>query len=373
MAIGSSPADPRHRAPAARARRPAARPEVAPRAGMSDTEAFMSSPRVSVVVRSYNRLPALCELLDVLLAQDHDSFEVVVVEQSTEKPADAVARIEALEQDSRLRVLRSGPLGGAKARNAGMLAARGDVVVFVDDDDVPVGTDFLTKIEARFTADPKCMGLTCRHYAGDEETISAAYRWLSRSRCMRFSPVLKLPTTYPRYDAPVDRVDYVHGTGGAFRKSVFARFGGWDEDTPIEDETSLGIRVSRGLTDGEYLCFDPSARLRRRMDLGGGLAKRKAGVSGFYRRIMTFVHHILGRYYPTRVRLLYPLYVLAGWWWTCSWIVVDSHAHDTWWRRLAGIAGFTLALPYYATKQLVQVSFGKRPGSGEALADRPRD
>ena len=40
-------------------------------------------------------------------------------------------------------------------------------------------------------------------------------------------------------------------------------------------------------------------------------------------------------------------------------------AHDTWWRRAAGIAWFTFALPYYATRQLVTVPFGKRPGSGE--------
>jgi GT2 family glycosyltransferase len=255
----------------------------------------MSSPRVSVVIRSYNRLPALCELLDVLLAQAHDSFEVIVVEQSTEKPDDAVARIATLEQDTRLRVLRSGPLGGAKARNAGMTAARGDVLVFVDDDDVPVGTDFLTKIEARFRADPKCVALTCRHYWGDQETISKTYRALAHARCMRFSRVLKLPTTYARYDAPIDGVDYVHGTGGAFRKSIFTRFGGWDEDTPIEDEASLGIRVKQGLPADEYIAFDPTARLRRRMDLGGGLAKRKAGAPGFYRRMMKFVHHILGR------------------------------------------------------------------------------
>jgi glycosyltransferase involved in cell wall biosynthesis len=326
------------------------------------------APRVSVVIRSYNRLPALCELLDVLLGQDHDSFEVVVIEQSTETPAAAVARVAELEADPRLRVMRFGPLGGARARNAGMRESRGDVVVFVDDDDVPVGAGFLRAIEARFQADPKCMGLTCRHYWDDEEEISGTYRRLARTRCMRFSPLLRLPTTYPRYDVAVEGVDYVHGTGGAYRRSVFTRFGGWDEDTPIEDETSLGIRVSRGLGDGEYLCFDPTARLRRRMDLGGGLAKRKAGAPGFYRRMMTFVHHILGRYYRTRVRALYPLYVMAGWWWTVAWIFVDSQAHDTWWRRLLGSAWFTFALPFHATRQLVTVRFGARPGSGEALA-----
>jgi glycosyltransferase involved in cell wall biosynthesis len=43
-------------------------------------------PRLSVVVRSYNRLAALGELIEALLAQDHDSYEIVVVEQSTVRP-----------------------------------------------------------------------------------------------------------------------------------------------------------------------------------------------------------------------------------------------------------------------------------------------
>ena len=38
-----------------------------------------ATPRVSVVIRSYNRLPALCRLIETLLGQRHDSFEIVVV------------------------------------------------------------------------------------------------------------------------------------------------------------------------------------------------------------------------------------------------------------------------------------------------------
>src|SRR5262245_33765831 len=96
-----------------------------------------SSPRVSVVVRSYNRLAALAELLDALLAQDHDSFEVVVVEQSTVRPAEPAERIAALARDERVTMLRHPPLGGPAARNVGVRAARGELLVFIDDDDLP--------------------------------------------------------------------------------------------------------------------------------------------------------------------------------------------------------------------------------------------
>src|SRR5262245_10976291 len=94
-------------------------------------------PRVTVLVRSYNRLEALVELVEVLLAQEHDSFEIGVVEQSTQKPAAAEARLAELEQDARLRMVRVPPLGGSKARNLGVQHARGEIVVCIDDDDLP--------------------------------------------------------------------------------------------------------------------------------------------------------------------------------------------------------------------------------------------
>lgn len=325
-------------------------------------------PRVSVVVRSYNRLAALCELVAALLAQAHDAFEVVVVEQSTVTPPAAVAALAALEADPRLRVLRSGPLGGARARNVGVAATRGAIVVFIDDDDLPVGVDFLSAIEGRFRADPRCLGLTVRQLWGPAPGWS--FRRLAPRLCMRFSPVLRLPYAYARHDRPVERVDHVHGTGGAFRREVFARFGGWDEDTPIEDETSLAIRIGRGLSAGEYLCFFPGARLRRRMELDGGLAKRRAGAVGFFRRFMTFVHHILGRYHRRRVCALYPLYVAAAWWWTASWLWTDSNDHPTTWRRLVALAGFTAVLPYQAARQLLVVDLGRLPGSGVRLIEQ---
>src|SRR5678816_1847931 len=116
-------------------------------------------PGVSVIVRSYNRLPALAELLDALLAQDHDAFEVVVIEQTEVRAGDAIAQIDELARDPRVRILRHPPLGGPRARNVGVRSARGDLLVFIDDDDLPATTDWLRRHEANF-ADPRCLGAT---------------------------------------------------------------------------------------------------------------------------------------------------------------------------------------------------------------------
>lgn len=326
------------------------------------------TPRLSVVIRSFNRLPALCELIAALLAQEHDSFEIVVVEQSTDRPAEAAARLAELERDDRVRVLRYPPLGGAAARNKGIQHMRGEIAVFIDDDDLPIGSDFLSSIESAFREDPKLMGLTCRHVWSDDDRLSWAYRALAPLLAMRFSRVLGLPDNFARYDRRLDDRHYVHGTGGAYRRSVFERFGGWDEDTPIEDETSLGVRVKRGLAPGEYIAFDPRARLRRGFDLGGGLDKRRHTTARYFARFMTFVHAILGRYYPVRVRLLYPCYVFGAWRFTIGWLWDDSMAHDTLGKKLLGTLTFTLALPYHAIKAL-RVPLGKPPGSGVAMRE----
>jgi glycosyltransferase involved in cell wall biosynthesis len=329
----------------------------------------VSAPRVTVLVRSYNRLEALCELVEVLLGQRHDSFEVIVVEQSTVKPDGAVAKLAELERDPRLTILRVPPQGGSRARNLGVQAARGDIVVTIDDDDLPMGDDFLTLMEAPFLEDATVVGATCRHFWKASDEIGPFYRFYAWRRCMRFAPLTKVPYTYPRYDRPIHDVDYVHGTGGAYRRSIFERFGGWDEDAPIEDEGSLAIRVKRGLAPGEHLVFDPRARLQRRMGLDGGLGKRLMTTARFYNRFLTYVHHILGRYFPWRVRLLYPLYVWAGYRWTVAWMWDDSLAHDTIGKKLLGTIGFTLTLPWHAIKAMRE-PFGTEPGSGLAVRDK---
>jgi glycosyltransferase involved in cell wall biosynthesis len=90
---------------------------------------------VSVVVAVYNGAPFLAEALDSALGQDYTPVEVVVVDDgSTDATPDVIARypeVVALRQDN---------AGPGAARNTGIAAARGELIAFVDADDVvPVG------------------------------------------------------------------------------------------------------------------------------------------------------------------------------------------------------------------------------------------
>ena len=299
----------------------------------------MGTPRLSVIVRSYNRLPALAELLTALLAQDHDSFEIVVVDQTIDARPSERAAVHALARDPRVRLFTYPPLGGPGARNAGVRNARGQLFVFIDDDDLPASTDWLRLHEANF-ADPRCLGATGRF--GDD---GPPYVNLPRARRLVLSfNVLKWQRVYARTDER-KHVESLMGGNAAIPRTTLERFGLWDECTPIEDEPSLAYRICAGKRADEYLVFDPAPRMIRRLDVPGGMAKRTMSAPVYAKRVFTFLHNIVGHYFPVRFALLYPAYVAFVAFHVVEWICSDSKKHRTFARRAWASAGIVVALP----------------------------
>jgi glycosyltransferase involved in cell wall biosynthesis len=321
-------------------------------------------PRVSVIVRSYNRLAALAELLQALLAQDHDSFEIVVVEQSTQRPADDLALVESLARDPRVRILRFAPLGGPGARNAGVRAARGDLFVFIDDDDLPASRDWLRRHEANF-ADPKCLGVTGR-FVDEGIEIEKPYMNVERARrnVLSFN-VLKWQRVYARIDVKKE-VESLMGGNAAIPRRTLERFGLWDECTPIEDEPSLAYRINAGKAADEYMLFDPNVKMIRRLDVPGGMAKRTLSGPRYAKRVFTFLHNIVGHYFPARFLLLYPAYIYFVAFHSIEWICSDSKKHQTLASRIAATTGMIVSLLPLWTYWLAELAYTRlRDGAPE--------
>lgn len=88
-------------------------------------------PLVSVIITTRNRSKALKEAIESVLSVRRDTFnlEVIVVDDgSTDDTAELVLRYPVV-------YLPVGGVGMARARNAGLRAARGDFVTLLDDDD----------------------------------------------------------------------------------------------------------------------------------------------------------------------------------------------------------------------------------------------
>src|SRR3954463_5225145 len=106
---------------------------------MSDKVSFVFSsakPTLSVVICTFNRAPLLDQVLDSLCRQtlpEYD-FEVVIINDGSADDTEVVAASYASRLPLRYAYQRNAGL--ASAKNHGLFASRGDVVLFLDDDDI---------------------------------------------------------------------------------------------------------------------------------------------------------------------------------------------------------------------------------------------
>jgi glycosyltransferase involved in cell wall biosynthesis len=95
----------------------------------------MSTPKVSVVIPSYNRAEYIAATLDSVLAQTYTDFEIIFVDDGS---ADSTKTIleKYCKRDSRVKYIYQNNSERAIARNAGMKQAQGDYICLVDSDDI---------------------------------------------------------------------------------------------------------------------------------------------------------------------------------------------------------------------------------------------
>jgi glycosyltransferase involved in cell wall biosynthesis len=124
----------------------------------------LSQPVFSVIIPTRDRPGALADAVDSVLRQGVDDFELIVVD-------DASASSPIVPADPRVRLVRlETNRGPAFARNAGLAAAQGKYVTFLDDDD---------RYEENRLVVPDVPLSLC--YRNDSEGVTLFARWAQRS------------------------------------------------------------------------------------------------------------------------------------------------------------------------------------------------
>jgi GT2 family glycosyltransferase len=196
---------------------------------------------LSVIVPTWNNPELLRACLRAIRASTIAPCEIVVVDDCSEQPCDAICA----EFDASLTrpSVRS---GSAAARNLGARIARGDIVVFVDED-VCVSADTLEHMRADFAADD---GLAA--VFGSYEEMAGATNFVSRYKNFQHHYVHQ----HSRPDA------WTFWTGcGAVRRQVFLAHGGFRVTYPRPDieDIEFGMRLRRA---GGRLRLNRSIRAR---------------------------------------------------------------------------------------------------------------
>jgi len=105
---------------------------------------------LSIVIPSYNRRESLARLVSTLLEQDHADHKVeivVVLDGSIDGSAETLAEV-VVPPGMTLLIRQQPNRGPSAARNAGIADASGEIVLFLDDDMVPLPRFVKSHLEA---------------------------------------------------------------------------------------------------------------------------------------------------------------------------------------------------------------------------------
>jgi glucosyl-dolichyl phosphate glucuronosyltransferase len=196
---------------------------------------------VTVVLCTFNRAATLAAAIDRLLKQRPASpaYELIVVDNNSTDDTRAVVAQHQAVAGVPVRYVFEPQQGLSQARNAGIAAARADIVAFTDDD-VRAGDDWVKVIEETFDAHPgidALGGRTLPLWPSDPP------RWLTRLHWVG-------PLALQDYgDQPLvmdaGNALCLAGANLAFRRHVFASIGGFNRRYPRSQDTELMHRLWR--------------------------------------------------------------------------------------------------------------------------------
>ncbi len=95
----------------------------------------MSKPVISVIIPVYNAELYLRECLDSVLRQTYRDLQIILVDNGSTDNSGAICD-ECDVKDSRVQVIHKKIGGPSSSRNAGLAAAEGEFISFVDSDDM---------------------------------------------------------------------------------------------------------------------------------------------------------------------------------------------------------------------------------------------
>lgn len=211
--------------------------------------------RISVIIPCHNDAKYLGEALDSALAQSRPPAEVIVVDDGSTDGSAEVAR----SYRARVRLVSQSNQGISAARNAGLAAATGDIIAFLDADDLwpPRSLEArLERLEAPAAVD--CVfGLVEQFLSPDLPPADAA-----------------------RLHCPPGQVPARFAGAMLVRRSVLDRVGGFDVGLKVGETMDLVARLAE---DGAPTTTVDQLVMRRRIHGQNTMIQQRASQSDYLR------------------------------------------------------------------------------------------
>jgi glycosyltransferase involved in cell wall biosynthesis len=179
--------------------------------------------KVTVVIPAYNAAPYIGATIESVLAQTYEDLEVIVVDDgSTDETPSILARY-----GERIRVIHQSNQGSSAACNAGVAAAQGKWIAFVDADDLWLPQKTQTQIE-------QCAGYVISHtdsWCFGESLVADVLR-------SSFEPLYR-GQVLPKLLV----VNFITKSSVLMLKDVYIAAGGFGNRYPAVEDWPLWLRV----------------------------------------------------------------------------------------------------------------------------------
>jgi glycosyltransferase involved in cell wall biosynthesis len=193
------------------------------RSALRDLPARRSGTLVSVIMPTRDRAYVIGDAIASIRAQTHARWELLVCDDGS---SDATGDLVASIGDDRVRYLPLAKRGAAAARNHGLRAAHGEIIAYLDSDNV-WHPRYLECILAEFD---RAAGICCTRANYAEVEIDGDRARVTRYRIPPYS-----------YDALCDH-NFIDLNTFAHRRSLFELFGGFNEGLNRLQDWDLALK-----------------------------------------------------------------------------------------------------------------------------------
>lgn len=274
-------------------------------------ELLADAPFISVVVCTRDRPEQIKKCLNRLAGQEYPRFEVVVVDNAP--TSDALRYVVEGHASDRTEFRYCvEPLPGLSwARNAGIAAAKSDIIAFLDDDDEP-DEHWLAQVADGFARGDRIGAVSGivlpARLENAVETLFEHIGGHSKGRGFTRESFSRSGPQSPLYPLPPFGV----GANMAFRRAALDRIGGFDVALGAGTPTAGGedtLALTFVMLDGYEVAYEPAALMwhHHRQDMASlnkQLNGYSVGLTAFYAALL--------RHRPSTLFGLFKLLPMAG-------------------------------------------------------------
>jgi GT2 family glycosyltransferase len=227
---------------------------------------------LSVILPTYGRDKILTDVLRQLVDQDPQPLEIIVVDQTCKHTCEVKAFLDSLIREKKIRYIIQNEAHANVARNRGILEAKGEIVLILNDD-IIIKQDLIGKHFANFD-DPSVAAVSGAVLEGVTELTDE----LPRPFYRRYTGWIHFPLNYSKRVEAIN----LNSCNLSIRRDIIIELGGFDENfsRTYFDDSDLSFRMHKlCLKKGLKTLHDPQLSIIHLKEPTGGW--RPSGINDY--------------------------------------------------------------------------------------------